>query len=147
MNLVRFDPFRELEVMSSRLNRLFGESSGRLIPDAGGFGDFAPAVDIEETDKAYVVKADLPEVKKEDIKVGFEDGVLHIEGERKQEKTEQGKKFHRIERVYGKFVRHLTMPSEVDAAQISAAFNDGVLHVTLPKSVSVKPKSIDVKIA
>jgi HSP20 family protein len=111
------------------------------------FAEWAPAVDIQETDTEYVIKADLPEVKKDDVKVEFEDGVLTVEGERKQEKEEKGKKFHKIEREYGKFVRRFALPTEVDATKLSAEFKDGVLNVHLPKSSNGKPKAISVKVA
>jgi HSP20 family protein len=93
------------------------------------------------------VKADLPAVKKEDVKVSLEDGVLAIEGERKQEKEEKGKKFHRIERSYGKFVRRLAVPTDADPQKASAEFKDGVLNVHLPKSPAAKPRSIDVNVS
>jgi HSP20 family protein len=146
MNLVRFDPFRELEEMSTRLNRLFGGPVDRV--DAGdSFGAWAPPVDVEETDKEYLIKADLPDVKKADIKVGIEDGVLTIEGERRQEKEEKNKRFHRVERTYGKFVRRLTVPSDVSQAQVAAEFKDGVLNVRLPKAPNNKPRTVEVKVA
>ena len=94
-----------------------------------------------------MVKADLPEVKREDLKVDVKDGVLCVEGERKQEKEEKGKKFHRIERSYGKFVRRLAVPTDVDQKQIGADFKDGVLNIHLPKSAAATPKTIDVKVA
>jgi len=97
MTLIRWDPFRELEGIQSRLNRLFHETPARRGEDeALFFTDWAPAVDIQETDKEYVLKADLPEVRKEDVKVEVDDGVLIVEGERKQEKEETGRKFHRM---------------------------------------------------
>src|SRR5262245_53638449 len=117
MNIVKWDPFRELEGMQTRLSRLFGEPPFR--GEASTF-EWAPAVDIEETEKEYLVKADLPEVKKEDVKVEFEEGVLTVEGERRQEKEEKGRRFHRIERNYGKFIRRFALPSEVDAGRVSA---------------------------
>lgn len=146
MNIVRWDPFRELDGFQARLNRMFGD---RAFADAGNlaFADWAPAVDIQETEKEYVVKADLPEVKKEDVKVEFDEGVLTIEGERKQEMEEKGKKFHKVERAYGKFVRRFALPTEVDPAKVSAEFKDGVLNVHLPKSTDSKPKAISVKVA
>ena len=146
MNLVRFDPFRELEAMSTRLNRLFG-GSPIVSAEADGFGAWAPAVDVEETANEYVIKADLPDVKKADVKVGIVDGVLTIEGERKQEKEEKDKKFHRIERTYGQFVRRLSVPTDVDQAQVAADFKDGVLNVRLPKAANAKPRSVEVKVA
>jgi HSP20 family protein len=149
MNLVRWDPFKELEDMSTRLNRFFGPALPRRAGEEDGafFADWAPAIDVEETDKEYLIKADLPDVKKEEVKVGVKEGVLTVEGERKQEKEEKGKKFHRIERSYGKFVRRLAVPTDVDEPKIAAEFKDGVLNVHLPKSATAKPRAIDVKIA
>ena len=149
MNIVLRDPFREFEDMSTKLGRFFSQPYlRRTVDDDGGFfADFSPAVDVQETDKEYIVKADLPDVKKEDVKVGIEDGVLTLEGERKQEKEEKNKKFHRVERAYGKFVRRLALPTEVDAQKVAAEFKDGVLNVRLPKAESVKPRAIAVKVA
>lgn len=147
MNIVRWDPFRELEDVSGRLNRLF---SRRLIPaaeDEAFFADWTPAADVQETDKEYLIKADLPEVKKEDVKVEYEDGVLTLEGERKLEKEEKGKRFQKIERSYGRFMRRFALPADVDERKILAEFKDGVLNVHLPKSERAKPKAIEVKIA
>lgn len=146
MNIVRFDPFRELEAMTTRLNRLFDPSMARR-EDADAFGGWAPAIDVEETDREYRIKADLPEVTKTDVKVNIEDGVLTIEGERKQEKEEKNRKFHRVERMYGKFVRRLTVPSDVAQEQVAAEFANGVLNVHLPKSATAKPRNVEVKIA
>ena len=149
MNIVRWDPFREFEDMSNRLARFFNQSSLRRTVDDDGafFADWAPAVDVQETEKEYIVKADLPDVRKEDVKVGIENGVLTLEGERKQEKEENNKKFHRVERVYGKFVRRLALPMEIDPQKVAAEFKDGVLNVKMPKTESAKPRAIDVKVA
>lgn len=146
MNMVQWNPFRELEDMQTRLNRMLNASPNRT-DEQFAFSDWAPAVDIQESDAAYSVKADLPEVKKEDIKVELHDGVLSIEGERRKEKEEKGKKFHRVERQYGQFVRRFVLPKEVDAAKVKAEFKDGVLNVDLPKSVNGKPKSVEIKVA
>lgn len=147
MNLVRWDPFRDLEDMYGRLNRVFGPPMLRKGSQEGDvFADWAPAMDLEESDAEYLVKTDLPAVKKEDVKVSLENGVLAIEGERKQEKEEKDKKFHRIERSYGKFVRRLAVPTDADPQKVSAEFKDGVLNVHLPKSPVAKPRSIDVKV-
>jgi len=146
MNLIRFDPFRELEEMSTRLNKFFSQSAGRPS-EVDGFADWAPPIDVQETDKEYLVKADLPEVQKGDIKVGIEDGVLTVQGERRQEKEEKNKKFHRIERSYGKFVRRFTVPLGIDESKVSADFKEGVLQVRLPKSEAAKPHAVDVKVA
>jgi HSP20 family protein len=148
MNIVRWDPFRELEGIQARLNRM---SAGRPLASFENgdfaFADWAPAVDIQETDKEYLVKADLPDVKREDVKVEFEDGVLTVEGERRMEKEEKGKKFHKIERGYGKFVRRFALPTEVDGSKATADFKDGVLNVHVPKSPNGKGRAITVKVA
>ena len=149
MNLERWDPFRELEEMSSRLNRFFNRPvlRGDKGQESLTVADWAPLVDIQETDKEYVIKAELPEVKKEDVKVAVEDGVLTLQGERKYEKEEKNKKFHRVERSYGKFVRSFSVPLDVDEKKLGADFHDGMLTVHLPKSETVKPKAIEVKVA
>jgi HSP20 family protein len=149
MNLVRWDPFRELEEVSTRLNRLFNQPFGRrLIENEGSLlAEWAPAIDVQETEGEYLIKADLPDVKKEDVRVELQDGMICLQGERKQEKEEKGKKFHRIERAYGRFERRLALPSEVDAQKVAAEFKDGVLRVHLPKSASVKPRSVEVKVS
>jgi HSP20 family protein len=146
MNIIEWNPFHELEDMQARLNRMLNESSGR-IDEPFAFADWAPAVDIQETDKEYAVKADLPEVKKEDIKIELADGVLTIEGERKKDSEEKGKKFHRVERQYGQFVRRFVLPNEIDASKVHAEFKDGVLDVQLPKSANAKVKSVEIKVA
>jgi HSP20 family protein len=93
------------------------------------------------------IKAELPEVKKEDVKVSVDNGVLRIEGERRQEQEEKGKRFHRVERSYGSFLRTFTLPDNVDEAHVRADFKDGILCVRLQKSEKAKPKSIEVKVA
>jgi len=148
MNIVKWNPFRELEDIHTRLNRVFNEAPLRRTDDDGlFFANWAPPVDIQETDKEYLIKAELPEVKKENVKVEMLDGVLTIEGERTQEKEEKGKKFHKVERAYGKFVRQFALPTEVEAAKVQAEFKDGMLNVHLPKSAGAKPKTVEVKVA
>lgn len=147
MNLTKWEPFRELEEMSTRLNRFFNQPLARQLAENGGLtlADWTPALDIQETDGEYLIKADLPEVKKEDVKVEVHDGMLSVSGERKQDKEEKGKRFHRIERAYGRFERRLSLPSEVDAKKIAAEFKDGVLAVHLPKSPAARPQSVEIK--
>ena len=142
MTLVRWNAARELASMEiDRLNQMFADfySTGRA---------WAPAVDIYETkDREYVIKADLPEVKKEDVKLTVQDDVMSISGERKYEKEEKGKKYHRVERAYGSFMRSFTLPEDADGSKVSAEYKDGVLKVRLPKSEKAKPKSIEVKVS
>ena len=109
-------------------------------------GGWSPRVDIVENDKEFVIKAEIPEVKKEDVKVTADNGVLTIQGERKQEKEEKGKKFHRVERYYGSFTRSFTLPENVDETKIKANFKDGMLNLQVPKSEKSKPKAIEVKV-
>jgi len=147
--LARWDPFKEMEDRQSRMARLFG-----LVPARVTIGDkesmtvteWTPLVDIIEDENEWVVKADLPEVKKEDVKVTVENGVLTITGERKFEKEEKDKKYHRIERSYGNFLRSFTLPDLADGSKVTAEFKDGVLKVHLPKSEKVKPKAIGIKL-
>jgi HSP20 family protein len=153
MYLTRWDPFPEFDEMSERLGRLL--PSGFLPPmrrtrasdEALIVADWAPLVDVEETEKEYLVKAELPEVRREDVKVTIEDGMLNIEGERRREKEEKTRKVHRVERSYGKFVRRFTVPPDVEDKKVTAEFKDGVLHVHVPKSEAAKPRAIDVKVA
>ncbi len=149
MNLVKWNPFSELEEVSNRLNRIFGRLPARTESgtDMLAMADWTPSVDISETDSAYLIKAEIPEVKKENVKVNLQDGMLTISGERHQEKEEKDKKFHRIERSYGSFARSFRVPDDADATTVSAQFKDGMLNVTLPKSKKTESKSINVSIA
>lgn len=144
MNIVNADPFRALEEIQGRLNRFFVEAPNH--DEAFVFPDWAPPVDIQETEQEFTVTVDLPQMKKEDIKVGVENGILTVEGERHLEKAEKGKKFHRVERRYGRFVRRFTMPGEIEAAGVQAQYKDGTLKVTLPKSAATLPKTVDVTV-
>ncbi|MGE0468531.1 MAG: Heat shock protein, Hsp20 family [Candidatus Nitrospira kreftii] len=149
MALVRWDPFRELEEVSDRLNRMFARPATRSSngKETMIVADWTPSVDISETEGEYQIKAEIPDVKKEDVKVTLEDGVLTIQGERKHEKEEKGKKYHRIERSYGSFVRTFSLPDVIDDDKVKAEFKDGVLNLHLPKSEKAKPKAIEVKVA
>ncbi|MFZ2525154.1 MAG: Hsp20/alpha crystallin family protein [Candidatus Ferrigenium altingense] len=149
MNLVKWDPFRELEDVTNRLNRIFGQPLARSESGQNmlAVADWAPSVDISETDSAYLIKGEIPGVKKEDVKVTIQDGMLTIQGERRQEKEEKGKKFHRIECSYGSFARSFRVPSDADESSVKAEFKDGMLNVTLAKSEKAKPKSINVSVS
>ena len=148
MNVVtRWDPSREMEELQNRLSNFFGRTPARLgdtKEESMTVAEWAPLVDITEDEKEYIIKTELPEVKKEDVKVAVENGLLTIVGERKFEK-EENKKYHRIERAYGRFVRSFIVPDYVEADKVSAEFKDGVLKVHLPKSEKTKPKQIEVK--
>lgn len=151
MNVItRYNPFKELEEMEHRLSTLFGRAPVKRNgerKEAMTVAEWAPLVDITEDDKEYLIKAEVPEVKKEDVKVSVQDDVLSISGERKSEKEETGKKYHRVERAYGSFYRSFTLPEDADGSKVAAEFKDGMLRVHLPKSEKAKPKSIEVKVA
>lgn len=147
--LTRWDPFRELEEIKTRLSGILGRSNRR---HEGGEGqesitlaEWTPLVDITEDEKEYVIKAELPEVKREEVKVTVENGMLVISGERKLEKEEKGRKYHRIERSYGSFVRSFGLPDDADPEKVNAHFKDGVLRVHVAKSATARPKQIEVK--
>lgn len=145
----RMNPFRELEEMEKRLSTIFGRQNVRRDgeKEAMTMAEWSPLVDITEDEKEYVIKAEVPEIKKEDIKLTVQDNVLTISGERKSEKEEKGKKYHRVERTYGSFMRSFTLPEDADGNKVAAEYKDGMLNVRLPKAEKAKPKSIEVKVA
>jgi HSP20 family protein len=144
---MRWDPSRELEEIGERVNRLFGRpnrrESGR---EALTVADWIPTVDIAEDDKEYLIKAEIPEVDKKDVKVTVQERVLTIQGERKQVKEENNQRFHRIERAYGTFVRSFTLPEDVEEDKVRAEFKDGMLLVRVPKTEKPQPKAVEVKV-
>lgn len=145
MAIVKWNPWREMEDLFDRYTRAIDRPrSGEL--EIVKTGDWSPRVDIAEIDNAFIIKAEIPEVKKEDVKVTVENGVLCIVGERKQEKEEKGKKFHRIERYYGSFCRSFTLPENADGKQVKAAFKEGILNVEIPKTKEAATKATEVKI-
>ncbi|HPC61950.1 MAG TPA: Hsp20/alpha crystallin family protein [Verrucomicrobiota bacterium] len=150
--LTRWNPFREMEELQRRMSSLFDWSPFRrssLTTDEETISvpEWAPLVDIAEDDKEYLLKVELPEVQKDDVKVTVEGGTLTISGERKAEKEEKGRKFHRVERYYGRFERSFSIPDDAEADNVKAEFKDGVLRVHLAKSEKARPKQIEVKVA
>jgi len=147
--LIHWEPSKEMDYLHNRLAKFFGLA--QTPTTSGGqelmtVAEWAPSVDISEDDKEWLVKADLPEVKKDDVKVTVDNGVLTVTGERKFEKDEKGKKYHRIERSYGSFSRTFTLPEGADGAKVSADFKEGVLKVHLPKCEKAKSKAVEVKV-
>jgi HSP20 family protein len=131
------------------MRRFFGEGYdpfGRFGEESWSLTTWAPACDIYETDNEIVVKAELPEVKKEDVRVSIENNVITIHGERKFSEETKRENYHRLERSYGAFTRSFTLPSFVDASKINAEFKDGILRVTMPKREEAKPKQVEVKV-
>ena len=148
-NITRWNPVSEFDDLMNRYNRLFGLSRGsdeREGKDLFSRSDWAPAVDIKETSEAFNIEAELPGMTKDDVKVTVQDGVLSIQGERKHEEETKDKKHHRIERVYGSFLRRFTLPENVDENSIRANFKDGILSLTLTKAEPAEPKAIEVDV-
>lgn len=137
----RWDPIREMEDMMRGMQRMLGSWPARTGDESTYVQEWSPCVDIGETDQEFLIKAELPEVKKDDIKVTVDDGNLVITGERKSEHEEKDVKFHRVERSYGRFQRSFSLPDETDPAKITSEFHDGILTVHLPKNPSVKHTS------
>jgi HSP20 family protein len=138
MNLVTWDPFRDLGLLQSDMNRLFER-----------FGDgerarFMPALDIHEEDDHFVVRCDLPGMGEDDVNIEVEDRVLRISGERRDEHEDKQDGYRRVERSYGRFERMLTLPEGVDAEAIQASFDKGVLELTVPKPEERKPRRITI---
>ena len=143
MTLVRWSPWRDLVSVQDEMNRLFDGLMRRR--DAGSPGEWMPAVDISETDEEFVVSADTPGMKAEDIKISVANNVLTLRGEKKNVREDKEENFHRIERTYGSFERTFSLPSGVDSQNIRAKYKDGVLEVRLPKSKEAKPQEIKVE--
>jgi len=143
MAIVRWNPLGSLAGMEiDRLNRMFADFQNEAFNQA-----WVPAVDIYETDgHEVVIKAELPDVKKEDINVTFENNVLTLSGERKQEETTKREQYQRVERHFGSFSRSFTLPATVDASRIAASYKDGVLTIRLPRREEAKPKQISVNV-
>jgi HSP20 family protein len=138
-----------VEARQNRFNRLLGGFPNRIGKDETPsltVADWSPEVDILEDERGYLLKADLPEMKKDDVRVTVEDGILCVSGERKSEKEDQKKKFHRIERSFGTFRRSFTLPEDADSTKVTAEFRDGVLKVHLPTTPIARSKAIEVKV-
>jgi HSP20 family protein len=145
MPVVKYSPFVDTDDFPAGL-RLFQDSVNRLFSDQATARPWAPTVDIFETDNELVLKADVPGVDLKDIDIRIENGTLSLKGERKFEREEKNKGFHRLERSYGSFVRYFTVPDTVDSENVEADYQGGVLTITLPKKEIAKPKSIKVQV-
>jgi HSP20 family protein len=149
MRLTVLEPWTHFGSIQERMNRVFGETMRALYPNEGEElekGTWMPAVDIHETEDGYIVKADLPGMKKEDIQIDLKNSTLTLKGEKKFEETVSKDNYVRTERAYGTFVRSFTLPHNVDAEKIRASYKDGVLELALPKKEEAKPKQIKVEV-
>jgi HSP20 family protein len=149
--LITWNQLREMGEAQNRFNRFLGEFPNRMGMGNGEphnltVADWSPEVDISQDDHGYLLKADLPDMKKEDVRVTVEDNILSVSGERKSEKEDQKRKFHRIERSYGNFRRSFTLPEDAIGSKVTADFRDGVLKVHLPTTTIAKSKAIQVKV-
>jgi HSP20 family protein len=135
MRLVYVNPFHDLAEIYERLSRFLAPFKAVKLSNTAKstMVDWSPSVDISETDEAYFIETDLPEVKKEDVKITFESGVLLIQGERMEGEGRIRRKIHRKERSCGRFLRSFSVPHQMDIAKLNVHFNDGVLHLHLPK--------------
>jgi HSP20 family protein len=149
MALVRWDPARELDALQGDMNRLFDSFFGRRdgAATANGFGSrrWIPPMDVVETEDNLVLRADLPGLDRDDIEIEVKDGILTISGERKAQHEEKREGFHRVERSFGRFSRALELPKGIEADNIEASFERGVLEVRMPKPAERKPTKIEIR--
>ena len=148
MNIVRFDPFREMSSLQDRVNRIFADAYSRQgEDDLTSRGNWVPPVDIFENDKhELVLKAEVPDVAREDINLRVENNTLTISGHKKAESEVKEQQYRRIERIYGSFSRSFTLPATVDATAIAADYKNGVLTIRLPLREEAKPRQIQVAV-
>jgi len=145
--LTRWEPFREFATLQDRMNRLFRESYNDAGRDESlTTSNFAPAVDVYEDEHKVTLKIEVPGIDEKDIDVRVENNTLTVTGERKIEKEEKEENYRRVERQYGSFTRSFTLPQTVDAENVSANYEKGVLKITLPKKAEAKPKQIKVNV-
>ncbi len=146
MRVIKWEPFRDMDDV---FDRVFAETMRRwprVATENRGSQDWAPAADVSETESEYLIKADLPEVRKEDVSITVQDGVLTLSGERRQEKRADSEKLHRIERLYGSFARRFALPEDADEQAISAESRDGVILIHIPKVKVVQPQPRQITI-
>ena len=145
MAVIRWDPFRDLNTLQDRMNRLFNDAGrGWRDDEPAATTTWSPAVDIYETEGEIVVKAELPGMERKDITLNLENNILTIRGERRFVKETKDDNYHRIERSYGTFSRSFSIPTTVDEEKIRADYKEGVLKVALPKKEQAKPKQIQI---
>jgi HSP20 family protein len=146
MRVIKWEPFRDVDDV---FDRFFAETLRRWPrqPAEGRAGlDWAPAADVSETEAEYLIKADLPEVRKEDVSITVQDGVLTLSGERRQEVRAENEKVHRVERAYGSFARRFALPENADEQSIRAESRDGVILIRIPKQKVVQPQPRQIEI-
>jgi HSP20 family protein len=145
MSVTRWDPFQDLQSFRDEMNRTMSRWLGREEGDEPAPRRWMPALDVTETKDAYNIDVEVPGLKPEDINVTVDQGMLTIQGERRSEEEKGDRSYHRIERRYGSFRRSITLPRDVDASRVQAKYDNGVLHLEVPKSESSQSKRIEVK--
>ncbi len=141
----KWEPFKELMTLREDMDRFFNNFFGRSVTE-NYEGVWTPVVDIEEDKDNYIVRAELPGFRKEDITISVRGSRLALSGERAYESEDKGKTYHRIERSYGKFVRHINLPNEIDESKVKATYQDGILTVILPKPEAARPREVQIEI-
>lgn len=144
MTQLRWEPFNEFVSLSDRMNRMFHGPSMRIFTPVESVSGWLPPVDIHEETDRFVVQAEVPGVRSEDIDVSVENNTITLRGEKKQEKAVDGENASRLERFYGTFTRSFVLSTRINPEQIKATFKDGVLEVIVPKAEEVKPKKIKI---
>ena len=144
--VTRWDPFRELGTLQDRMNRLFNDQFGAITRDESLTGAFVPPVDVYEDENSIQVRMEVPGIDEKDIDIRLENQVLTVRGERNFSKEEKEENFHRIERRYGSFTRSFTLPATVNAEDVSADYDKGVLKIRMAKRAEAKPKQIRVNL-
>lgn len=144
MNLIKFDPFRELRTLNDEMNRLFNVVPANIERGEFARGAWSPNVDIFEDQDRLIVEAELPGMNRDDFEVSVENNVLTLKGERRFEKKTEGDNYHRVERSYGSFTRQFTLPQTVTAEGANADFENGVLRISLPKREETKARKIEI---
>jgi len=146
MKLMRYAPLKDLWNLEDQFGRMFENFLPARLREEGPAGEWEPVVDVYETDKAYVLKAELPEVEEKDVHVNVEGNILTLTGERRYEDEVKKEHYHRTERFYGKFCRSFALPDTVDREKIKATFRKGIMRLEMPKREEVKPKEIKIEV-
>lgn len=147
MDIVRWEPFNGLDRIQSRINEFFDEAFGRAPAYSNApNSSWSPPVDILESRDAYLIRAEVPGMKKEEIHLEFKNGMVTLSGERKFDEPAEGVEYHRIERAAGKFARHFTLPQTIKQDEMKASYRDGILEIHIPKADEAKPKQIAISI-
>ena len=144
MNIIKYDPFRDLRSLQDEMNRLFSSNLPRISGQEEMSTGWSPSVDIFESENTLVLEAELPGMKREDFELSIENNVITLRGERRFEKKDEGDNYHRVERAYGSFTRSFNLPRTISTEDIKAEFKNGILSVALPKKEEAKARRIEI---